>query len=81
MANVKKKGFKTIETNYEELDKQIRDHRKSILKRGLQIIALVVVLFVGIELIFALQSFDDYEVVTEMERKSSGSTQYKKFGE
>lgn len=81
MADVKKKGFKTIETNYEELDEQIREHRKSILKKGLQVIALIVILFVGIELIYALQSFNDYEVVNEMERKSSGSTQYKKFGD
>ena len=81
MADVKRKGFKTIETNYEELDAQIRDHRKSILKRGLQIIGLVVVLIVGINLVYALQSFNDYDVRNEIERKSSGSAQYQKFGD
>ena len=81
MATVKKKGFKTIETNYEELDEKIRDHRKSILKRGLQIIGLILVLFIGIELIYALQSFDDYEVKNEIKKKRSESTQYQKFGD
>ena len=81
MADVKKKGFKTIETNYEELDAQIWDHRKQILKRTAQIMSLVVVLVVGINLIYALQSFDDYEVKNEIVRESSGSAQCKKFGD
>ncbi len=81
MADVKKKGFKTLETNYEELDEQIREHRKSVLKKGLQVIVLIAALFVIVELIYALQSFDDYEVRNEIERKSSGSTQYQKFGD
>lgn len=81
MADVKKKGFKTIQTNYEELDEQIREHRKSILKKALKIVALIVVLIVGIELILALQSFSDYEVRNELDRKSTGNTQYQKFGD
>lgn len=81
MADVKKKGFKTIETNYEELEGQIWDHRKQLLKRAVQIIGLVVVLVVGINLIYALQSFDDYEVKNEIARKSSESAQCKKFGD
>ena len=81
MADVKKKGFKTIETNYEELEGQIWDHRKQLLKRAVQIIGLVVVLVVGINLIYALQSFDDYEVKNEIARKSSRSAQCKKFGD
>ena len=81
MANIKKKGFKTIETNYEELDEKIREHRKSILKRGLKITALILVSFIIIELLYALQSYSDYEVRNEYERKSSGSTQYQKFGD
>lgn len=81
MADVKRKGFKTLETNYEELDEQIRNHRNQILKRAVQIIALVAVLAISINLIYALQSFDDYEVRNEIERKSSGSAQCQKFGD
>ena len=41
MADVKKKGFETLETDYEELDEQIRDRRKHIIKRVLQIILII----------------------------------------
>lgn len=81
MADVKKKGFKTLETDYEELDEQIRDHRKKLLKRALRIIAVIVVLVIGVELIYALRSFDSYEVRNSIDRSSSGATQYQKFGE
>ena len=81
MADIKKKGFKTIETNYEELDEQIWNHRKAILKRVLQIIAVIAVVIIGINLLSAIQSYDSYEVRDEIERKSSGSTQYQMFGD
>lgn len=80
MADVKRKGFKTLETEYEDLDEQIREHRKHILKRVLQVIAVVVVLIIGVELVDALRSFDDYEVRDSLDRSSSGATQYKMFG-
>ena len=80
MAEVKKKGFKTIETEYEDLDEQIREHRKYILKRVLQVIAIIVVLIIGVELANALRSFDDYEVRDTIDGGSSGATQYKMFG-
>ncbi len=80
MADVKKKGFKTLETDYDELDEQIRDHRRHILKRVLQIIGVIVVLLIGIELFYAIRSFDDYEVRNSIARNSSGATQYQMFG-
>ena len=81
MTNVKNKGFKTLEKNYEELDEQIRNHRKKIRKRVLQIIVIIVVTIIGIGLIDAIQSFSDYEVQNEIERKTSGNTQYQTFGD
>ena len=81
VADIKKKKLKTIETNYEELDEQIREHRKSILKRGIQVIGIVALLVIGVELFSALRSFDDYEIRDSIDRKSSGSTQYEMFGD
>lgn len=57
MADVKKRGFKTVETNYEEVDSQIRQHRKMIIRRAIEVVAIVVVLVVAIELLYALRSF------------------------
>lgn len=81
MAKEKKKGFKTLEKEYEELDEQLREHRQYILKRILQVLAVLVVLFVGIEIAYALRSFDDYEVRDSINRSNSGSTKYQMFGE
>ena len=81
MADIKKKGFKTLETSYEELEEQIREHRSTILKRVLQTIGIIVAIIVGVELFFALRSFNDYEVRDEIERKSSGGAQYQMFGD
>lgn len=79
MADVKKKGFKTLETDYEELEEQIREYRQHILKRALQVIGLIVLVVIGVELIYALRSFDDYEVRNAMDRSSSGTAQYQMF--
>lgn len=81
MADIKNKGFKTVQTNNEELEEQIRNHRKAILKRILQAIGIVAVLIIGIELMNALRSFDDYEVRATIDRKASETTQYQMFGE
>ena len=81
MAKEKKKGFKTLEKEYEELDEQLREHRQYILKRLLQVLAVIVVLFAGIEIAYALRSFDDYEVRDSINRSNSGSTKYQMFGE
>ena len=81
MSDVKKKGFKTLETDYEELDEQILEHRKYLLKRALQVIAIIAVLVIGVELIYALRSFDDYEVRNELDRSSSSTAQYQMFGD
>ncbi|MBR3812003.1 MAG: hypothetical protein IKJ16_06735 [Agathobacter sp.] len=81
MSEVKKKGFKTLETDYEELDEQILKHRKQIFKRVLQIILVIAVIVIAIELMNALRSFDDYEVKNALDRSSSSTTQYQTFGD
>ena len=81
MADVKKKGFKTLETDYEELDIQIHEHRKQIFKRGLQVIVLIVMLVIVLNLMYALRSYENYEVHNVIDRNSSGTTQYQMFGD
>lgn len=81
MADIKKKGFKTLETNYEELDEQILEHRKYIIKRVLQVLAIVVGVVIVVELLLAIRSFDSYEVLDSSNRNRSGATQYQMFGD
>ena len=81
MADVKKKGFKTLETDYEELDEQIHDHRKHIIKRVLQIILIIAVMVIGIELLYAIRNYNDYDVQEMLDRTRGGTTQYQMFGD
>lgn len=79
VADVKKKGFKTLVTDYDELDEQIRDHRQALIKRSVKIAGLLLVVFLIIELMLAIRSFDDYEVRDTLERSSSGSAKHQMF--
>lgn len=79
MANIKKKGFKTLETDYEGLEEQIREHRKEVVKKALQILLVIGVVAIIVELIFALRSFENYDVKKSIQKKSSGITQYDVF--
>lgn len=81
VADTKKRGFQTIETNYEELDQRIREHRKHIVKRTIKIALAVLVVVVGVQLAVALRSFDSYEVANVVERNSAGTSSYMNFGD
>ncbi len=79
MADKKKNGFKTIKTNYEELDEQIRDHRRTLLKNIVRGTIAVVLLVFVVELIMALRHYNSYEVSNTIERSNSSTTQYESF--
>ena len=79
VADVKKRGFKTVETNYEEVESQIRQHRKVIIRRVIEVVAIVVVLVVAIELLYALRSFDSYEIRNSVERSNTDVTQFAEY--
>lgn len=81
MEEKKKNGFKTVETNYEELEEQLQEHRKILLKRGIRIALLIIVLVIAAELIHALRRYDSYEIQNITERSNSSMTQYASLGE
>ena len=81
MADTKKKDFKTIETDYEELHKQTLERRKEFIKKGIKIALVIFVLVICVEIMYALRSFDSYDVRNVIERSRSSATQYAKFNE
>lgn len=81
MADIKKRGFKTVETDYEELDEQIKHHRRQIVRRTIEVIALVVILVVVVELLYALQSFESYDIRNRVERSNSNVTQFAEYND
>lgn len=79
VADVKKRGFRTVETNYEEVESQIRQHRKMIIRRVIEVVAIVVILVVAIELLYALRSFESYEIRNSVERSNTDVTQFAEY--
>ena len=79
MAEKKKKGFKTIESNYEEVDEKVLARRKQMLKTAVRVVIGMVLLVLTVELIYALRRYDEYEVTYTIERSNSSATQYIQF--
>lgn len=79
MTKEDKKKLKTIELNYEEMEEKIREHKKSNLKMLLRIIIIIGLVVLTVKIVFALRSYDAYEVVDSIERTSSSVTQYEIF--
>ncbi len=79
VAETKKRGFKTVEKNYDQLDEEIREHRKGVAKKIIKIILAIAVVVIGIEIAYALRNFDSYEVRNAIERSTSGVNQYEIF--
>ena len=74
-----KKNLKKIETSYEELEARLREHRRKVWGRTIVCFVLLVLLIVGVELVYALSSFDGYGVKSSTERNSTGVAQYAAF--
>ena len=81
VADTKKKDFKMVEADYEELRKHARERRKEIIKKAVKIALAILTLIIVIEIIYALRSFDSYEVRNVIERSRSSATQYINFNE
>ena len=79
MANNKRNGFKTVETNYEELEQKIRTHRMNTIKRVVKLFLLLFGIICAIQLIYAVRSFDNYEIRTGIERKTGSNTKFSEY--
>ena len=79
MAKSNREGFKTVETDFEELDEKIRKHRKTIFRRVIGIIAVLAVLAVGIGLWTALRTYDSYEIRSSVDRTDSEAVKFEEF--
>jgi len=76
-----KKDLKTIETNYEELEEQVREHRKSNMKLLFRILITIGLVVLVIKIVFALRSYDSYDITDSIERSASNVAQYQLFQE
>ncbi len=74
-----KKNLKTVETNIEELNQQVQEHRKSNIKLLFRLILTIGLLVLFVKIVFALRSYDSYEVLDSVERSASNVAQYHLF--
>ena len=81
MAEIKKSGLKTVETNQEELDEQIRQHKRKILLKVIEITAIVIILIVAVNLLYELRSFTSYEIRNSIERKHNDVIKFAQFND
>lgn len=79
MPDTRKQGFHTVETNLEEMEEKIREHRRKIVMwilvafLALSIAAAVAIVY------FQLKEYTGYDVRWEVEREDSQATKYENF--
>lgn len=79
MANNKRNGLKTVKTNYEELERKIRDHKIKNAKKIAKIVAIIIVCIFVIKLLYEVLSFDDYEIRSSIDRTSGANVKFSEY--
>lgn len=74
-----KKNLRTVETNFEELNQQVQEYRKSNIKLLFRIILTICLVVLVVKIVFALRSYNSYEVLDSVERSASNVAQYHLF--
>lgn len=77
-----KRDFKTVETDsieLEEIDAQVRKHRRKTFGHVVRVLILLAIVMVGVQLWTALRSYSSYEVRNITERQDSKATRYASF--
>ncbi len=79
MADKRKQGFHTVESNVEEMEEKIRRHRRRIVIWVFAIFLIIAISIGAAGIYFQLKEYTDYEVITEILRSDSEATQYETF--
>lgn len=79
MSDVRKQGFHTVETNVEEMEQKIRQHRRMVAIRTAVTVIVILLLLGAAGIYFELKEYKNYEVRSEIERSDSEATKYEKF--
>lgn len=82
MAEKDKRGFRTVaQTDMEEYERKLREHRIKIVKRTATIILVVIALAAGVALFMALRHYEDFDVLESVERADTEATHFADFKE
>jgi len=79
MADKKRNGLKEVQTDYAKLHAQIKAHRKKIVRRIVEIVIFAALIILIVNLLLALQNYNDYEIESSIERESTTISQFEEF--
>lgn len=80
MAEKDKRGFRTVaQTDMEEYERKLREHRIKIIKRTACMILAVTALIAGVGLFMALRHYENFDVLASVERADTEATHFADF--
>ncbi len=79
MTDIRKQGFYTVETNVEEMEQKIRQHRRRIALCTAIVVIVAAICVAAAGIYFELKEYKSYEVRSEIERSDSEATKYETF--
>ncbi len=80
MGKNDKSGFHTVKSaDHPDYEKQIKIHRRKIVRRTTLALAILALLISGAWLFLSLHHYDDYEVINSVERADTQGTRFEEF--
>ena len=74
-----KAGFKTVETDLEEIENKIKEHRRKIFRRVIIAIGIIAVLVIAYKLWAALRTYSSFEVRNTIEEGDKSAVSFVNF--
>ncbi len=72
-------GFKTVETDLEELEEKIHKHRRKVFTKVAIVVVIVIAVVIVAQLWMALRSYDSYEVKQTLEEGDKSAVSFTNF--
>lgn len=79
MSKIAHEGFKTVESNFDDIDEKIRDHRKDIFWRTVWILGIFMVMLIAFGLWETLRVYESYETTNHADRTDSEASKFEEF--
>lgn len=73
------KPYQIVRQEVEQLEEEIKDHRKKLIRRAVVAVILVLLVFGILYLLYELRGYDDYKILENYERKDSFGTSFLSF--
>lgn len=79
MTTIRRQPFQTVQTDMEEMERKIREHRLKIAKRAGIAVGALLLIWLLIYIISQVRTYDSHEVVSSSDRQDTAATNFKMF--